>query len=549
MVQRIAPAVALVIACGSPTRPEALAIGQPPSEQFAPSIVRADDAWEIELDPALGTARRMRGAGVAFDAADRSDAELARAAIAFVRDHAELFGAAELSYAGAVVDPELTSIMLTQHHRGVPVIGGHLGLTVSRGKLVLAQGAVYRLDGVAAEPRVTHTRALAAVRDALAAPHTGDRDTARLVVVPPHLVWEVTAWRGPAQTIAYVDAERGDVLSAYDANRYDFPGKATQQVDERTVGDAVVTLPASYLRLHSQRGSAMTDAGGAFAFRGQVGALIVTANLAGAYVAVRNVSGDSAKFVGMMRHERAYSLEWTEAHATPEERDVFRAATETNRFVATVFPDLAWIGRPVPANVNHPYTCNAYWNGTSINFFEAGRGCNNTGRIYDVVAHEWGHGLDDAIPGGAIDGALGEFIGDLISFVQTGSPLLGPGFFVDGRPVRDLQDPRFTCFDPDKREVHDAGHLLGTVVWDIRTDLIAAGVTGEALKRLLLRPIAIGRARSQWYSAMLAVDDDDGNLANGTPHECLIYRQFEQHSCKGTRWPGMPPRAPEHCVR
>jgi hypothetical protein len=215
-----------------------------------------------------------------------------------------------------------------------------------------------------------------------------------------------------------------------------------------------------------------------------------------------------------------------------------------------VFPDggIAWMTRPLTSNVNLQRTCNAFWNGTSINFFIAGRGCNNTGRIFDVVAHEWGHGFDQHAPGGAVDGALGEFIGDLISFVQTDSPLLGPGFFTNGGPARDLKDPNYQCYDPKKREVHAAGHLLGAVIWDVREDLKAAGVVGEPLKRLMLLPIAIAQTRAQWYAAMLAADDDDGNLANGTPHECLIYRQFVAHSCKGARWPGIPDEDPPGCA-
>jgi hypothetical protein len=202
---------------------------------------------------------------------------------------------------------------------------------------------------------------------------------------------------------------------------------------------------------------------------------------------------------------------------------------------------------PLLAKVNHNRTCNAFWNGSSINFFVEGGGCNNTARIFDVVAHEWGHGLDQNAPGGALDGALGEFIGDLVSFVQTKSPLLGLGFFKDGAPVRDLEDPEFRCYDTRKREVHDAGHMLGEVVWDIHQDLERIGFTGEPLKRLMLLPIAGAQSRAQWYRQMLAVDDDDGNLANGTPHECLIYNQFKAHSCNGTRWPGLPEKDPPGC--
>jgi hypothetical protein len=249
----------------------------------------------------------------------------------------------------------------------------------------------------------------------------------------------------------------------------------------------------------------------------------------------------------MMRPEKDYSLEWTEARSTPAERAVFRGVNTTNRFVATVYPDLPWIHEPLRANVNLPRTCNAYWNGTSINFFEEGGGCNNSGRIFDVIAHEWGHGLDQHLPGMAIDGALGEFIGDEISFVQTNSPLLGPAFLTDGGAARDLDDPRYQCFDPSVRGVHAGGHLLGAVMFDVFTDLQAKGLRGEPLKRLMLRPIAIAQTRAEWYRAMLAVDDDDGNLSNGTPHECLIYRQFVAHSCAGVRWPGIPDQDPPGC--
>ena len=571
-MQRLGALAIFVVGCGSPAVPR-LDLGEPPSEWFEPAaesfqlaqlahgptqrfLAQRGGTWELDFDPVLATPRSMRGSGIAFCAAGSSEAELETAALAFVREHADLFGTAELVSAGAVVERELSTISLAQRHRGVPVIAGHLGLTISRGRLVLVQGTTYPIHELVTTPQIGLARAVAAVRAVLAPAHAGDRDAGRLVILPErgpgsiryHLAWEVTAWRGPDQAVVYVDAHGGAVLSGYDAHRYDYAGRATNHVDERTVGDAVVPLPASHLRLHSSRGTATSDGDGAFKFSGTAGPLIVSANLHGAYVDVQNLDGPNATFIGMMRPESAYALEWTEARSTPEERDVFRGATVTNRYVAPVFPGLTWLDRPILAKVNHKRTCNAYWNGSSINFFAAGNGCNNTGRIFDVVAHEWGHGFDANAPGAAIDGALGEFIGDLISFVQTHSPLLGPGFFTDGKPVRDLEDPNFECYDPKKREVHAAGHLLGTVVWDIFLDLERAGVTGDRLKRLMLFPIAIAQTRAGWYSAMLAVDDDDGNLVNGTPNECLIYTQFKAHSCAGARWPGIPDRDPPQCV-
>lgn len=557
----------LVAGCGSPSA-KPMVLGQPPSEWIEPGTVKTksvqrffaehSEHWAIDMDPVLQTPRSIRGPGESWASSKHT---LESAARSFIKEHVDLFGTDEFVFAGQVLDADVWTIQLAQQYRGLPVIGGHLGFTAVKEQLVLVQGVTYRIRDLDPAPSVQLAEAIAMTRSVLEAPHTGDRDSARLVVLPQRapgavayrLAWEVSAWREEQHVVAFVDAHDGRVLDAYDANRYEYAGKATHDVDQRTVGDEVVTLPAGFMRLNSTHGTTITDGDGAFRFGGRAGLvanpspLLVTANLRGSFVDVRNLGGEDATFVGMMRPDRAYALEWNEARSTPEEVDVFRAVNETNRFVATVFPDIEWMKQPLLAKVNHKQTCNAYWNGSSINFFREGGGCNNTGRIFDVVAHEWGHGLDQNAPGGAVDGALGEFIGDLLSFVQTHSPLLGPNFLTNGDPARDLEDPDFQCFDPKKREVHDAGHLLGALIWDVHEDLKKAGVTGEPLKRLMVLPIAIAQTRSQWYGAMLAVDDNDGDLANGTPNECLIYNQYKAHSCAGTRWPGMPDEDPEHC--
>ncbi|MBL9019476.1 MAG: hypothetical protein JNL83_35130 [Myxococcales bacterium] len=535
-------ALASLAACRA-SAPDLAVLGEPPSEVHVPSFQTRVGAWHMELDPLLRTPRALWG-GEPFESAE-----------AFVARYAELFGTAELVEDGRYTDPQLTSIALVQRYHGLPVIGAHLGLSVARGRLILAQGVTYRIEDLDASPALDRMDAVLQAGAVLPAPIAGDRDAARLVVLPVrddhrvtyHLAWEVTAWRGDSEAVLFVDAHSRAMLGGYDNTRYEYPGKATNLVDQRTVGDSIVQLPAAHLRLSSMRGSTTTDADGTFELPGESGPLMVSATLVGDYVAVHNAAGPEATFVGMMRPEKAYALEWTESRSTPAERAVFRGVNTTNRFVASVFPDLDWIHEPLRANVNLPRTCNAYWNGTSINFFQEGNGCNNTGRIFDVIAHEWGHGLDQHLPGMAIDGALGEFIGDEISFVQTNSPLLGPAFLTDGGAARDLDDPRYQCFDPKVRGVHAGGHLLGAVMFDVFTDLQSAGLHGEPLKRLMLRPIAIAQTRAEWYRAMLAVDDDDGDLSNGTPHECLIYRQFVAHSCAGVRWPGIPDKDPPGC--
>jgi hypothetical protein len=588
-MQRLAPLMVLALGCGTSSTPPGdhddvggvrgwvapsgtlgALVEQPPIPDCEPARPRAliDDApavrrfrdahpgsWDIDLDPVLGTARAIAGEGIPATPAD-VDALLAA--------HRDLFGLEDAAPPESVTsaDGRLVAITYLQRHRGVPIVGAHLGVTLVDGRIALIQGTTYRVPpALEVAPRTSLRAAIAIADNRLVRADELDRADGRLVIVPERMIgrhhdpaafrlaWEVTAWRGARRVHAYVDATSNDFVAAHDANLYDYAGTATNRVDERTVGDTVLTIPASDLRLQTVRGGITTDATGAFAVRGfSIGPMAVTANLRGTFVDVKNVSGPSATFVGMLWPDRPNGLAWNEARSLPEERDVFRAVNTTSRYVGTVFKDVPWMNTPVPANVNLRSTCNAFWNGLSINFYREGGPCNNTGRIFDVVAHEWGHGLDDNMPGGILDGALSEFIGDLLGFLQTDSPLIGPGFFKTGGEVRDLEDPAYRCFDPKKREVHDAGQLLGTVVWDVYKDLKAAGVTGEHLKRLLVLPIAIAQQRAHWYRAMLAADDTDGNLANGTPHECLIYRQFVAHSCKGTRWPGLPDRDPPGCA-
>src|SRR4029453_14593575 len=80
-------------------------------------------------------------------------------------------------------------------------------------------------------------------------------------------------------------------------------------------------------------------------------------------------------------------------------------------------------------NVNLNQTCNAYWNGSTLNFFKSGGGCNNTGELPGVSLHEWGHGLDSNDGNGSsTDNGSGETYGDFSAALATHSSCIGNGF-------------------------------------------------------------------------------------------------------------------------
>lgn len=583
-MRRLAPVIGTVFGLLwlSPlTLSGAVSIGQGPAEWLEPStpqqqaaiaarpeyqqfLQSAPGRWTANFDPVLLTPRSIHGSGFALIPADANQNQVETAVLKFLGDNAALFGAerGDFFIDGAVFSRDLWIVTAAQRHKGVSVQGSHLSLSIKNGRLILLQGVSHRVSGADANPRLRKEEAVGAAGRGLGLGNRRpgkqmDADEARSVILPRRspgaveyrLAWEVTSRReGEGQQIArhvvsYIDALNGDILAAHDGNRHDYSGTAAIEVERRTVGDALVTVPASFLNLNVAGVATQTGPSGAFALSGgAAGPQGISSQLRGAFAKVTQSGVASSTFSGTIHDNIPFSLLWNASNSDPAERMTYRTIVETNRFVAAVFPSLAWLNTPVPAEVNFNDECNAFWDGIGMTLYRGGSLCNATGRIFDIVAHEWGHGLDQNLPGGFVESPVSEFIGDMVSFVQTNDSRIAPAFFVgsSSAPLRDMQSGHLECFSSLVTETHDAGQLLGAVVWDIHEDLEAAGMSADDLRRLMLLPIAAAQTRSEWYLGMLAVDDDDGNLANGTPHGCLIYRQFDLHSCGTERWPGLP---------
>lgn len=237
-------------------------------------------------------------------------------------------------------------------------------------------------------------------------------------------------------------------------------------------------------------------------------------------------------------------------------------------------PANVWLTQPLTSNVNINATCGAVWSGGAVNFYRSGSVCRNAGEIASVFLHEWGHGLDQN-DGGGFDNPS-EAYADITSFLQTHSSCIGRGFFKSGTcsgygnacltctGVRDQDwDKRSahapttparvaaTCTSgtgPCGRQVHCESYMSGETIWDLATrDLPAAGfdpsTAWQITDRLWYRSrlgsgggayncsgtVANGCAAGAWFMKLRTVDDDDGNLANGTPHAAAIFAAFNRH--------------------
>jgi len=242
----------------------------------------------------------------------------------------------------------------------------------------------------------------------------------------------------------------------------------------------------------------------------------------------------------------------------------------------TWLPSNTWLQQQLTDNIDLDQTCNAYWNGASVNFFKSGGGCNNTGEIAGVFLHEWGHGLDENDGGGYDDPT--EAYADINALLSTHVSCVGRGFFQSGNcsgygdaclnctGIRD-QDwnmhashtpatPQgFVTSDcgsgdsPCGREQHCETYVSAEAIFDFATrDLTSAGLdlntAWELTNKLWYEsrqgsggnayncslPSSDGCGAGSWFTKMRNIDDDDGNLANGTPHAAAIFAAFNRHN-------------------
>ncbi len=186
------------------------------------------------------------------------------------------------------------------------------------------------------------------------------------------------------------------------------------------------------------------------------------------------------------------------------------------------------------ANVNLNDNCNAFYNGNSVNFFTSGGGCNNTA-FSTVVAHEMGHWLNVRYGTGNGSDGMGEGNADVFAMYVYDDPIVGRFFTTGGGSIRSGTNTRQFCGDNNPGchgGVHANGEVWMGAAWKVRQNLNASlgNAAGDMASDLLFlgwlnsyTPTAI---RSIIETQWLTLDDNDGNINNGTPNYSAIDAGF-----------------------
>ncbi len=228
-------------------------------------------------------------------------------------------------------------------------------------------------------------------------------------------------------------------------------------------------------------------------------------------------------------------------HNEPNTSETYRAevngyfqANKIRDFVLyfnAAYPGLQQNEFPVYVNSTGGYCPgNAWYDGSSINFCLAGGGYPNTAWSA-VIYHEYGHHL--VAMAGSGQGQYGEGLGDAMGVIMQDDPGTGYGFYGDcDVPLRTAEN---TMQYPCGGEIHYCGQLLTACLWDTRNELI---VTEPTQYRYILSNLTVNSIllhtgdliTPQITIDFLTLDDDNGNIYDGTPHYWEIAAGFGAHN-------------------
>jgi hypothetical protein len=447
----------------------------------------------------------------------------------------------------------------SQYEAGIPVFRGRLVLLVRNEPgypLVLASADLRNLGGFV--PRLDPENlnpGLGIEKAAEAAPGLVNFTDPQMVIwagindisARPTLAYSFIGDNGyesgstnPAKRLFVTDAATGEILYSEDMILHTdvygkVEGKATQNYAAEQCDEELAT-PMPYAEVAIGSTVAYADENGDFVIPNAGDSQVTVESwMRGQWFKVQNQgSGGNAHLsLNVIPPGPANFL-----HNEPNSDENLRA--QVNGYLqANVVHDLVLYVNPdypnmhqfqFPVNVNLNSTCNAYYDYSSINFYHSGGGCPNTA-FGTVVHHEYGHHVVSC--GGSGQDQYGEGMADVMGVLITDDSGLAYGFYMDcDVPLRNADnDMQYPC----SGESHYCGPLLSGCVWSTRNELV---VTEPDDYHDILANLAINAVLLHTGSVIdpsitidwLTLDDDNGDIYDGTPHYYEIAAGFGAHN-------------------
>lgn len=366
------------------------------------------------------------------------------------------------------------------------------------------------------------------------------------------LAWQVEAnFDSPDQPIGIrytVDALGRRILKQNSTiHNFDVFGtvraNATPGFSADGAGNPPTPIEVPRTRLSSSAGTIETDRDGNFNFVGVNSPIDITLEYFGQFSDVRNSGADyTITFQNVQPGQQNDLL----ANPNPTQTVTAQGNVQIHLnllrdWIRDRFPTDSTADFRAVANVNINSNCNAFFNGNSVNFYTTGGGCSNTA-FSSVVAHEMGHWLNVRYGTGNGSDGMGEGNADVFAMYLYDTPIVGDGFFTSGGNIRNGNNNRQFCGDANPGcygAVHTDGQVWMGAAWKVRSNLNASlgDAQGDLTSDLLflgwLNSFNQQGIRSIIETQWLTLDDDNGNINDGTPNYQEIDGGFRQQGFPG----------------
>lgn len=271
----------------------------------------------------------------------------------------------------------------------------------------------------------------------------------------------------------------------------------------------------------------VTGSDGFYAIENLTANITLWAELKGPYVDVNNADRDDAVHIFNITVPANHSWNWNASDLSykGEESNVFYHVNIVHDYFTKGSPfNITEMNYQMKATVEYGSGYgNAFADGTNIFFYGPGGGIESTALGADVIYHEYTHNVVDKIydwlPYTGETGAMNEGWADYFACTITNSSLIGDGIWPS--PIRNLNN---TLRYPDDwyGEVHYDSRMISGAMWDLRSYLGA-----DLADSLIIRAMKLeGHSFTEFLDALITVDDDNGNILDGTPHIREIWRAF-----------------------
>jgi hypothetical protein len=518
------------------------------------------DGWFIQQDPRTALVHMAYGGNLFAASGIATEADAISAARGFLLLNAEILAVHEnnLQLQDATYNDKKWAVQWQQRVQGIPVYRATAFVLMGETGRVIAFGSDFFPEGheILPRPSVSEGQALQAAATSIGAVPRADRpQIAELWLVPAsqgELMELTPAYRTVFETAepfgkweTFVSAMNGSILSRRNLyHTVNVIGNVDGDIQNQppTYGwcDGSAIEEVEHCTVNVQGGNSdNTDENGDFDIsHGGAAPVTVTAQLLGPFSNVNYVGGADASFSGAATPGTPLQIRWDGSNSRQDERTVFFHANLVHDFVKDLDSNFTELDYAMPSSVaNTGGICpgNAWWDGFGMNYCEESvpNDRANTGELGNVIYHEFGHGVTQEVyqkhgspepPGDVHEGNS-----DVIANFIDRNSVIGLGFFLSTctSGIRDadnnLQWPQ------DNNGGHFGGQIIAGFHWDSWQSLLGAypqSVADSIAWNNWHYARDMGRPQDQPTQVLwnFMMDDDDGDLNNGTPnydHYCL----------------------------